>query len=167
MDRLWGLPPRAAAQLPRLCPNLREVYADSGAPADAAADLRGLAAARGLEALCLSCMPPFAADTKGGAEAAAALAALTGLRRLAMQLGGELQAARNATAELLAALTSLTRLTSLTVAAGYDGRAPPPLRGCPDSLAELALGNSHAVWGAPALEGVPPLPGVTKLQLHG
>ena len=107
-----------------------------------------------------------AADTGGGAQAAAALAALRGLRRLSMQLGvGQSEPGREFAAGLLASLPALTRLTALSLSSGDDRRAPPPLCGCADSLLELTLGDYHTDWDATALGGVPPMPGVTRLQL--
>ena len=163
----WGPPPRAAAQLPRLCPNPRDVCVGANAAADLAHDLRAVSAAPGLEAVALPFRPALCADAEGSPEAAAALAALTGLRRLSVRLGGAGRAGRGAAAELLAAVAPLSRLTALVVSSVDEGLAPPPLRGCPASLVELTLGDAHACWDARALEGALPVPGVTKLRLLG
>lgn len=169
VDHLWNIPARAAAQLPRLCPNLRDMHVESKAAADIAACLRGLAAARGLEVLSLWFLPCGpSTNRKAGAEAAAALAALSGLRRLDVRVRvDDSGAERGFAAELLALLPALTSLVSLAISCGNDRDAPAPLRGCADSLVELALGNPDAYWTEGDLELAPAMPSVTELQLLG
>lgn len=174
------LSPRAAAQLVWVCPNVREVYLDSETAADVAADLRGLAAARGLQALELG-FSIEKNEAQAAAEIAAALTALGGLRRLELYVAmpifkvigprpeGWEAGLRSAMRQLLPqALLALTRLTSLALSWG-KWTCTLPLGACPDSLLELTLADGKDTYMYPLkiLREVQPLAGVTRLELNG
>lgn len=168
VDRSWDLPSDAAAQLPRLCPNLRELWFFPATDVQLGECLRALAAARGLEALELQ-LGAALCSTGDAAAAAGALARLAGLRRLDVNFGAlRADDSRLLWARLLpAALPSLTALTSLIVAAEGSAGLHPALGACPTSLLELTLGDRTRGWGAAALEAAEPMAGVTRLVLLG
>lgn len=165
VDQSWSLPPRATAQLPRLCPNLREAFVLSYAAADLAVDLRGLAAASGLEVLNLVFSPSGARGDSAAAEAAGWLAMLRGLRRLTVHFGEGWPPHDAATELLLAPLPALTSLTALSLSLNYASQ-PLKLRACPAGLLELRIVESHDAWDT-LVAAARPLPSITQLELIG
>lgn len=161
------MPAPVAAHAGRLCARLREAAVTCGQGEGAAlvAALQGLAAVAGT-LQTLEVQLESHAALGGVPRASQALARLTGLRRL--KLGIRNKARLDDPGLLANALPALTALSSLAVECECDAATLSPQLGArPEALRELSLRSRDEPWALDALRSTLPLPGVTKLAIHG
>lgn len=165
------LPLCAAAQVARLCPQLRRIAFEGGSctsGAQLAVAFESLAAVAGtLKALEFEVdLRHISGDPGIAARVVAALARLSSLQRLRFEwssITGPFEAA----AVLAEALPALQALTSLSLQGRMTTAPPPPLLAAwPEALRELDLNCLSGSWPADIMAAVPQLRGVTKLALQ-